>query len=104
MTGEMGVINEPSSGGVERKVANGLGVFYNGVFPPIVPPPGADPHPYPHAHAEPDRHADGATDDRAHHGPADHDTTDHDTTGLTSGDVGQLGTGNSATEVTGTVH
>ncbi|PUA82411.1 phosphodiester glycosidase family protein [Nocardioides currus] len=45
VTGEMGVINDPStdidepgSPGVERKVANGLGVFYNGVFPPIVPP------------------------------------------------------------------
>ena len=48
VTGEMGVINEPSDGG-ERKVANGLGIFYDGVFPPITPPvtprarPDADP-------------------------------------------------------------
>ena len=45
VTGEMGVINEPSDG-TERKVANGLGIFYDGVFPPIAPPihpgPGAD--------------------------------------------------------------
>lgn len=38
VTGEMGVINEPSSGGVERKVANGLGIYYNTAFPPILPP------------------------------------------------------------------
>ncbi|MEO5662499.1 MAG: phosphodiester glycosidase family protein [Nocardioides sp.] len=54
LTGEMGVINEPStdidepgSPGVERKVANGLGVFYNGVFPPIVPPIVPTPTPTP---------------------------------------------------------
>ena len=37
VTGEMGIINEPSDGG-ERKVANGIGIFYDGVFPPITPP------------------------------------------------------------------
>jgi Phosphodiester glycosidase len=54
VTGEMGVINEPStdidepgSAGVERKVANGLGVFYNGVLPPILPPPVPTPTPAP---------------------------------------------------------
>ncbi|MCW2833395.1 MAG: putative exopolysaccharide biosynthesis protein [Nocardioides sp.] len=46
VTGEMGVINEPStdidepgSAGVERKVANGVAIFYHAEFPPIVPPP-----------------------------------------------------------------
>ncbi|QIK74329.1 phosphodiester glycosidase family protein [Nocardioides piscis] len=33
-TGEMGVINEPSDGLRERKVANGLGIFYAGELPP----------------------------------------------------------------------
>lgn len=47
VTGEMGLINEPSSGGVERKVANGLGVYYHGVFPPIVPPVPPTPTPTP---------------------------------------------------------
>lgn len=54
VTGEMGVINEPSTDndepgvpGVERKVANGVGVFYNGVFPPIVPPVVPTPTPTP---------------------------------------------------------
>lgn len=46
VTGEMGVINEPSDGG-ERKVANGLGIFYDGVFPPIVPPVTPPPVPAP---------------------------------------------------------
>lgn len=45
VTGEMGVINEPSDGGVERKVANGVGIFYNGAYPPIMPP--ATPTPTP---------------------------------------------------------
>lgn len=36
VTGEMGVVNEPSDG-VERKVPNGLGVFYDGALPPVVP-------------------------------------------------------------------
>lgn len=39
VTGEMGVINEPSDGLAERKVANGVGIYYNGALPPIVPPP-----------------------------------------------------------------
>ncbi|WP_310525998.1 phosphodiester glycosidase family protein [Nocardioides sp.] len=47
VTGEMGVINEPSTGGVERKVANGLGIFYNGVLPPILPPATPTPTPTP---------------------------------------------------------
>lgn len=47
VTGEMGVINEPSSGGVERKVANGLGVYYTGVLPPILPPATPTPTPAP---------------------------------------------------------
>ena len=46
VTGEMGVINEPSDGG-ERKVANGLGIFYDGVFPPIAPPVTPPPVPAP---------------------------------------------------------
>ncbi len=37
VTGEMGLINEPSDGH-ERKVSDGLGIFYNAPFPPIVPP------------------------------------------------------------------
>lgn len=49
VTGEMGLINEPSSGGVERQVANGLGVFYNGALPPVIvtPPPTPTPTPTP---------------------------------------------------------
>ncbi len=47
VTGEMGVINEPSSGGVERKVANGVGIYYNGTFPPILPPVPPTPTPTP---------------------------------------------------------
>ena len=35
-TGEMAVVNEPSDGG-ERKVANGFGLVYHGVLPPVVP-------------------------------------------------------------------
>jgi hypothetical protein len=46
MTGEMGLINEPSDGH-ERKVANGVGIFYNGVFPPITPPAVPAPTPTP---------------------------------------------------------
>lgn len=37
VTGEMGILSESSATGEQRKVANGLGIFYNGVFPPIVP-------------------------------------------------------------------
>lgn len=46
ITGEMGVINEPSDG-TERKVANGVGIFYDGVFPPITPPVVPAPTPTP---------------------------------------------------------
>ena len=45
VTGEMGVINDPSDGLVERKVPNGLGVFYHGVLPPVLPPPPPTPTP-----------------------------------------------------------
>ena len=47
VTGEMGVINEPSDGLAERKVPNGLGIFYNAAFPPIVPPAPPAPPPAP---------------------------------------------------------
>ena len=54
VTGEMGVINDPStdidepgSPGVERKVANGLGIYYNAPFPPIIPPVPPTPTPVP---------------------------------------------------------
>jgi hypothetical protein len=46
VTGEMGIINEPSDG-TERKVANGVGIFYAGVFPPITPPVAPPPTPVP---------------------------------------------------------
>lgn len=46
VTGEMGVINEPSEGH-ERKVSDGLGIFYNAPFPPIVPPVIPTPTPTP---------------------------------------------------------
>lgn len=46
-TGEMGVISESSATGEERKVANGLGIFYNAPFPPIVPLPLPTPPPTP---------------------------------------------------------
>ncbi len=38
VTGEMGVINEPSDGLRERKVPNGVGIYYNAAYPPIAPP------------------------------------------------------------------
>lgn len=47
VTGEMGVLSESSATGEQRKVANGLGVFYNGPFPPIVPPVVPNPTPTP---------------------------------------------------------
>jgi hypothetical protein len=47
VTGEMGVINEPSDGLRERKVANGLGIYYHGAFPPILPPVTPTPTPTP---------------------------------------------------------
>ncbi len=46
VTGEMGLINEPSDGR-ERKVANAVGIFYDGVFPPITPPVVPTPTPVP---------------------------------------------------------
>lgn len=51
-TGEMGLINEPSDGG-ERKVANGLGIFYNAPYPPIAPPVVTVPAPAPPAPVPP---------------------------------------------------
>ena len=49
VTGEMGVINEPSDGLLERKVSNGVGIYYHAAFPPIVPPvlPAPAPSPAP---------------------------------------------------------
>jgi hypothetical protein len=49
LTGEMGILNEPSDGH-ERKVANGLGIFYDAPFPPVtpvVPAPAPTPAPTP---------------------------------------------------------
>ncbi|KRF36915.1 phosphodiester glycosidase family protein [Nocardioides sp. Soil805] len=46
ITGAMGLINEPSDGH-ERKVANALGIFYNGVLPPVTTPVPPAPTPTP---------------------------------------------------------
>ncbi len=53
VTGEMGVINEPSDGLVERKVPNGVGIYYHAAFPPIVPPVAPAPTPAPTATFQP---------------------------------------------------
>jgi hypothetical protein len=50
VTGEMGLINEPSDG-TERRVPNGFGIVYHGdlppIVPPVVPPPVPEPVPNP---------------------------------------------------------
>ena len=73
-------------------MANGVGIFYHGVFPPITPPVVPTPHADPDAH--PDAHPDADAD--AHpDGPAG---------ALTRGSGQGFSTRNSATEVTATRH
>ena len=92
VTGEMGLINEPSDGH-ERKVANGLGIFYHQPFPPITPPV---PAPTPDPDADPDADADADAPAAAR------------LSRRSGGPVGRSGQGDStrksATEVTATRH